>query len=482
MQPLWLVSAQCTQFLFPHRYYGGSSRRSSKYVGLLVAESRLVPTVALSSENTAIFLRHALGLAEVDSSSKSWIFFNPRCWCKAFHRALQVRLGSLDLTSVFIALNRVRDYHFRLARLRQPIEIWRRGTVFLAFDRETLGWSHSLPNLVRVPDPLLPYCITCSHNPITTKSAMPTVVVSVHYFNDEKGRSGSKKLMEGLELARASIVTFLDKEDCAWNGMCWKGPSDFQVVRPGGEIPEVLPPESVSFEKTTFLDTLARHKPVAIVSLCDDMNSWTKSLGPPVLCLETSWSPSEIAFRLLRLWHSHGDHSDSEQDTVKHANSVVTNEQDGLGFTVSLLEQIGLLRDRHHNGKEKWLDSSEMGRDVLIFLDSVRIDGLFGKKNNTRSLSSGAPFVLLAWLFLALAALYIPLRNTTGLHRMRLRHLHHRSYQQLSLEAVIDEFWFRLPDLEKVWNETPTLSLEAPNNETTDHHGTRKRRATKKRH
>lgn len=397
-----------------------------------------------------------------------------------------------------------------MSRVRGVLDIWRAGGVVLLASNQatTTGWRHLLgPNLLHIPDPLPP-CITCSPSPVETDPETPTVVVSIQFSNDNKARRDSRTLMKGFQLARASIKAYLEEEDCDWYGNCWEGPSDFQVVRPGA-LPEVLPPDFVFFEKTAFLDTLARHKPIAIVSMCDSSNSWTQHLGPKILCVDMSWSPQEIAFRLLRLWHRRpGDPSETEQQSTANQTGGGAGKmnlaRDGLEWTVSIIEQVGLMRDRRQ-GQPKWVSGWEMSRDVLAVLDMFRDDDngaeMFEYSPQASSSSSlGAFFVLPAWLILGFTLLYIPLRDSTVVQRFRLRRLHHhRSYQNLSISAIIEELWCRLPDIDRVWNmwadaieaqlsywnETaPTLSSTAKANDRADHQNSfnRKRRAAKKRH
>jgi hypothetical protein len=196
------------------------------FAGMLVAERWNIPTV-LMVEQAEVFLRYVLGAPKVPTTSSGdgggglfitimsqLQYFNPRFWYQTITSAMQDRLNSLDLTSSFIALNRVRA-RYKMGRLRLLTNIWRVGGGVLLINSQTThnpnqdnlnsnnmkgrqkrtssdadtdvantdiadesGWRHILPNSYTIPDPLLPPCIACINAPVTTRRDKKAIFTS----------------------------------------------------------------------------------------------------------------------------------------------------------------------------------------------------------------------------------------------------------------------------------------------------------------
>lgn len=565
--------------------------------GMLAAEKWKIPAV-LIVDNPEVLLRHILGSPKIDFRNKIDIhnntldewnndgliesltdlfrYLNPRKLFQIITSSIQDRLNSMDLTSSFMALNRVRT-RLKLHRIRLIPDMYQVGGSILLAHRHTtiikhanpkrtlgsdsdiyhdnvivqtiegLSWTHILENLYTIPDPLLPPCIACISNPVTTRrdknvpinkktvssgklnendsislrnDNIPTIVLSVAFRNDERGRSGSRRLMLGFWLARKS-VNKLSRKSCNINGTianntnCWNGPSDFQIVRPG-TMPEVLPPgndnindqddkiRSPSFitaEETTYLDTLSRHQPIAMVSVCDNSNTWTQSLGPPVLCLDTSWPARKIAIELVKVLKNlnskmkietnNNTNSKSTNSGKKFSNSLTTpNGQDGLEWIVSVVEMLSELREEK---KDEWETSWQMGQDVSVKLKELSgNEGVEENRSNYYHETEESLFdillVYLAWFIFISSIIYLPINN----YAMTIRFLRNRRFagfkgnnqkynnssncfsvnssidentsniqnQQyryqlhdgVNLTTIGQEIYFRLPDLDLAWN------------------------------
>jgi hypothetical protein len=458
------------------------------FAGMLVAERKLLPTIMIV-ENAGVFLRHVFGKPQCSTG----FLLSPRVWFNALPAWINDRLNSLDLSSSFVALNRARS-RLQLARVRHMSDLWRvGGKVLLTSDLDAKGWQYALPNLRFISDPLLPPCVTCLAAPVSTDPTKPTVLVVVTFSNDDKGRASSRRLVHAFDLARTSIKQIAKNETCAKDDrLCWNGPTDFQVVRPG-TMPEVLPPDFVIAEDTVFLDSLARHNPVAIVSTCDVSNSWTHGLGSLVLCIDEISSPREMAFHLLKLWLNQ-----EKKPFVQFADThKYRKARDDLEWVVSVAERMGLLHDGRSN---TWQDGGDFGRYRRNHSEVKLLQDIDDNEISIETVSAiGALLVILAWLFLGCAAAYISLKDTPLLQKFQLRRLHYRNHHQLNLSVVINEILFRLPDLDHVlslwrewmtelirhWEETvasPCASVG--NTEVTEHlsYSKRKRHMPKKRH
>jgi hypothetical protein len=275
--------------------------------------------------------------------------------------------------------------------------------------------------------------------------------------------------MQGLALARRSIGKL-----AAEDPERWRGPTDFQVVRPGA-VPEVLLPAHIYPEEATFLDTLARHRPAAIVSACDPTNTWTARLGPPVLCIGTLWTPRDLAAQLLRLWQNRttmatatttdedDDHDDAEESSRGGAAATTlrtkgwdvlqsTTEQqqeDGLRWIVQTVEQLALLKQQRG---DQWRDERDMRRSVFEHFDMEEVH----YDEPSRLEAAGPFFVAVAWLIFVLSVSYVPLKQIVpaGRGSATRRHHHHRGSgdgEAITAAAVMDEFVNRLPELEHMW-------------------------------
>lgn len=473
--------------------------------GLLVAERERLPAVLLVEHGSA-FLRHVLGAPDCYRNERSVL--SPGFWYSAFASGIQDRLNALDLTSAFVALNRIRTY-LGLTRVRHVADLWRAGgNVLLVTEDSSLAWRSVLPNLFSMPEPLLPPCIPCTEvQPASVAdNSLPKIVLAVPFDNDDGGRLSARRLMQGFEIVRRSIRGFLLDDDICddkqqANSFCWNGPTDFQVVPVETNVPVVLLPDyCTAKQETEFLDSLARHQPVAIVSLCSAANTWIKSLGPPVLCLESAWEPIDIAFRLMNLWHNNQNPGRGHVKPATVDKTERTPEIDGLDWVVNLVEQLGRLQSR--SGKT-WRNGWEIGRQVLESLNESGFSASNSDDTDPEIPSPvGALVVFLAWLILVCAMLYIPFKDKASLQKFRLRRLHHhRSYHKLTMSAIANDFWFRLPDLDRLWNlwrswfsdqlsrwdqTIGTAALSSKTAEVVDqnnhHHSRRRRNASKKRH
>lgn len=451
--------------------------------GLLVTERQLLPAIVIA-ENEGTFLRYILG-AESRPSGSLW---NPQTWFKILLSDTRDNLNSLDLTSSFIALNKIRST-LQLARVRHIADLWRAGgNIVLSSDPDARGWQNALPNLRFLSDPLLPHCIACLAAPVIADPSVPIVLVSIAFHNDEAGRSSSRRLLQAFELARASIKQLSRDEFCArFERDCWYGPADFQVVVPG-TMPEVLPPGFVTAEETDFLDSLVRHKPVAVASTCNISNLWTRSLGPPVLCVDLSSPPHETALRLLEMLRRQ-----SQETTLP--NQSTAGLGDGLERVVSVVEQIGLLRDRRGN---TWKDGWEMGLHIQAHLQASPFMIVHSGEVGLDTFIYSSLLVTLAWLVLFCTAAYLSFKDTATMRKFRSRRLHHRNHTYVTFSAVTDEILFRLPHFDRVWNlwtewlsgklrqwdELATPQVAEGSTEEEDHpsHTRRKRHISKKRH
>lgn len=332
-------------------------------------------------------------------------------------------------------------------------------------------WSHMLQNLYTIPDPLLPPCIACTNAPITTKptnesvsikstiassgkkkkiaaigrTQPPVIVLSIAFRNDEKGRSGSRTLILALWLALQSVKKLSQfacnaDEKLSNKSSCWYGPSEFQVVRPG-MMPEILPPgnipimhydddivhekkfQFISAEETTFIDTLARHRPIAMISACDSANIWTQSLGPPVLCIDTSWSARKIAASIVSLLRNLNSR---KRTLIDIQNSTATNitdrnddsrkstwsvNHDGLEWIIAVVERLSTLQRKR---KMDWEAGRRMSLDILSELQDLawnsretlhQID-----VNSEEESLVGLSLVYVAWIILILFVLCLPLK------------------------------------------------------------------------
>jgi hypothetical protein len=111
---------------------------ATSVAGLLVAERELIPTLMIL-ENAGDFLRQALGAHE----SRTGSLFSPRVWYNKLLTGIQDRLNSLDLTSSFVALNRVRS-RLQLARVRHIADLWRAGgNIVLTSDSDARRWQYT---------------------------------------------------------------------------------------------------------------------------------------------------------------------------------------------------------------------------------------------------------------------------------------------------------------------------------------------------
>ena len=440
---------------------------ATSVAGLLVAERELIPSVVLV-ENGSAFLRHILGTPgnqqhRASSRIISPSVLHPGYWLSAISSGIQDRLNAIDLTNAFVQLNKIRNY-LNMKRVRHVADLWRAGgSLMLVTDEFDLSWQNVLPNLLLMPSPVLPTCIPCTDSPTgpVSNNTIPTIVASLSFSNDDEGQLTSRRLMHGLEIARQSIRSLVwnheacDDEGFVERGLCWSGPSDFQVVPilpDDTSDPSILLPDFYGTPETQFLDSVARHQPVAIVTVCNTTNNWIRKLGPPVLCLNSAWKPREIAFRLMNLWHNGRN---SRRLLSAPASS---SEMDGLEWIVVLVEQIGILKISVAG--RLWQNGWEMGRGVLNHVKRRGLVEYPDEKEGSKSATKSSPFdsliVLLAWIVLACATLYIPLRDASYVQRFRARRLNQlrtNHDEGFSLSAHVNYFCLRLPELDRTWDQ-----------------------------
>jgi len=157
--------------------------------------------------------------------------------------AAQDRLTSLDLTSAFVALNRIRR-SLDLPRLRTMADLWRRapGAVLWVAAPEAVPWHAVLPNLVTFHGPFLPPCLPCEptttskqdktrkqwKNPLPpnhhrteeesneraatnndSDNDVPMIILSAAFRRDDNtDRTIVRHVVRGLGLARESLQRF----------------------------------------------------------------------------------------------------------------------------------------------------------------------------------------------------------------------------------------------------------------------------------
>ena len=483
---------------------------ATSVAGLLVAERELIPAVVLV-ENGSSFLRHVLGTPGNQHlrADHARSVLSPGYWMSLVASGFQDRLNSIDLTNAFIQLNKIRTY-LNMRRVRHVADLWRAGgSLMLVTDEFNLAWQDVLPNLLLMPSPLLPACIPCTDAPTVDVSnkTLPAIVVYLSFAHEDEGRLASRRLMQGLEIARQSIRALaLEHDTCDDGGLtgstlCWSGPNDFQIVPvplASSSDPNILLPSFYAAPETQFLDSLARHQPLAIVSVCNATNAWIRKLGSPVLCLKSTWKPREIAFRLMSLWHSELIFNKRRSSQLSTPSSP---EIDGMEWIVVLVEQIGMLKISASG--RLWRNGWEMGRSVLDKATALGLVDASDECSEAESTSAlHALALLLAWIILACATFYIPFRDASYLQKFRMRRLNQlRSYQGYSISSHINYVWLRLPELDRMWDQwgewlsnqlsswdenfvaldekTANFSDVVEQNNT---HARRKRNTTKKRH
>jgi len=391
---------------------------ATSVAGLLVAEACLVPSLVLV-ETTGL-LRQVLGSPTSSLSD-------------AFHD----RLNSLDSTSSFLALNRVRRT-LGLARIRTLADLWKApGNVIWTATTEP-GWEddEKFPHVLTFAGPFLPPCVPCDSAYVKTKTlppshaSIPSVVVSAAFRNDEKGRRNVRKLLQGLSLARASIQD-LSKNHSFATTADGVEIDDLRVILMGPPHDFVLP-DFVQTASSAFLDVLAANGPTAaLVSLCDSTNVWTRKLGAPVLCLDTNWSARQIAAGLLETIQSQGD------------GETPVPVEDALEQIISVIQTLAVVKSLKGH---VWSNGWEIRRDVLRRLNlspSVSSDSSLSDDLNFDWWQelSGLLFYL-AWAMVAFSVIYLTLKDASFgpvslLSRMNIsRRLHHRHRRNTSHDSL----------------------------------------------
>lgn len=444
---------------------------AAEVAGLLVAEAFLLPSLVLVESDT--ILRQVLGTPLAGLG-----------WWERLSRASEDRLASIDLTSGFVSLNRVR-HHLGLERLRTMADLWKTpGNLLWSSSPTADAYQELMPNLLAYSGPLLPPCVPCDRTlaALTELASLaggsseaeplPAVLVSAAFRNDERGRTSLRQLIQGLSLARASMAEF---ERCTGEALgCWAGPNDFRVVLMGPSHEWVLP-DWITHGQSAFLDVMAMHPPtLALVSLCDPQNAWTHRLGPPVLCLDTNWSPEETALQLLTAIKDHKRKGNATQDDL-------------LERIVTVVKEVAVVKAREGH---RWTNGREMGRDIMEQL------GLLDK-NASKEPAWHSLVVYSASTILLGAAAYMLLKDTalwrTSSFRSRRLQRQSPSIYWHALALLVEDFAVRLPELDRVWaiwqewvakvleqmRETDDSSEATENGHSKD---LRKRRNAKKRH
>jgi hypothetical protein len=470
----------------------------------LVAERLLLPAILLVAtaadylppilgRGPAVVPRAAVAAA---SSSNNHSWWAVRTWFRVLATGLHDRLAALDLTSAFMALNRVRS-QWKSGRVRRLADVWQAsGNVLLSSDPQALLWQDALPNVRILVDPLVPPCIPClpaSPSNTSMTEHQPVVLVAVDFSRDHKvARFQSRRLLQALELTRASLRELANtdsapsrchprdntaRRDCSTFGHRLL---DFTAVFPSIQTWPDVPPDFVRVEDTNFLDSLARHQPVAVISSCAEGTMGTVTLGPPVLCLDWTWSARTMALHLLQLWSN-------QQHAASHSRPVLPDR--GLEHIVTTIEQIGLLRDRYYQTWQNGLDMNHHLRRHLSQVEGVPLD---------TSQSGGwleTFCVLISWLICMTTAVYIWFKdNATLWQRFRLRRLHYFRNPIPILSAVTDEMNLVVTlcstwTIEQIqqWEKLGVAATELSDDprESTEHHShlaRRKRHPLKKRH
>jgi hypothetical protein len=470
--------------------------------GLLVAERLRLPAILLVATAfdylPPILGRGAAAMVQGAASNNSW--WALRSWYRVLATGLHDRLAALDLTSAFLALNRVRS-QWQLGRVRRLADVWQAsGNVLLSTDPQALLWQDALPNVRILVDPLVPPCIPCLSasptNTSLTEQRQPVVFVAVDFSRDNKvARFQSRRLLQALELTRASLreLAHTDSSSSRCNpplntarrdncSPFWHGLLNFTAVFPSTQTWPDVPPDFVLVEDTNFLDSLARHQPMAVISSCTEGTMGTVTLGPPVLCLDWSWSARAMALHLLQLWSD-------QQPVASHSWIRPTLPERGLEHIVMTIEQIGLLRDRYH---QTWQNGLDMNHHLRLQFSQAE-----GVALSTSQSGSWLETILvfISWLICMTAAVYIWFKdNATLWQRFRLRRLHYFRNPIPILSAMTDEMNLVVTlcstwTLEQIqqWEKLGVAATAASDDarESTEHHGhlaRRKRHPLKKRH
>lgn len=417
--------------------------------GMLVAELYKLPTLALmeGEEN----LRRILGPL---LSDKPWYF--------SLARTIQDRLQLLDQLEEYVGLNRVRRM-LGLERLRILADFWKTNRLLVTSHDVAL----SVPNLLRIPLPLLPPCVPCQAlepvvPPMGNSNSTPALVIAVAFPNTSHGRTLSRTLLQALSMARASLqeMAFVANEELDFEQEVkperWSGPSDFIVVRFGDPLEELQPPFVKQESLQYFLDSLVRHMPVAgIVTRCSGADL-LQSLGPPLLCLDNHQSPRELATAILKLFGMQSS----------------TEPKDGLAWFISLMDTF-TSEEMKTNGRAKTIN------ERIQSLLTVSNDGSSKEQfeSSTFAVTSVAAKYL-AWLILISSVLYVYLKaiiNTIyppGKKNARRYHtqrdIKENSTIHITTTLILEEIVERLPELDHVfamwksWFWQELARLQAP--------------------
>lgn len=513
---------------------------ATSIAGILVAEKQLMPAIVLV-ENGNRFLQHILGSPE--NSMDRYSRWNPIYWYTAFTIALHNTLRSMDMTSAFVQLNRIRVDH-GMRRIRRMSDLWL-GSIVLVTDPIVANvWRVTLPYLLIMPQPLLPPCIACTeilssqqsemiNTTITTTTtttppiittltptttSIPSVVVSVPFVDDADGRRNSRRLYNGIEMARRSIRDIVlshndnhdddDAEVCASHQLppllprrdCRMREDAFQLIPVrsilgnGAGLFSSLPPDYVTSEENNLLDCLSRHQPKVFVTVCNAANAWVQTLGIPTLCLVPKWTAEQIATQFLKLWNN-------GKNGLLMKNDTLNQKEDALVWTVDLIESVGRLNT---DQGLIWKNGRELSWYMLVFLEAK---GFVKFDDNTFTHERSLLELLLicfAWLILGMSVLSIAFKETASIQKFRQRWFNqHRNDQSLSILVFAHDFWFRLHDLDmltalwtgwasdqlsrldellKTSSSSSSKGQAAGGVEQSDHQTRRKRNASKKRH
>jgi hypothetical protein len=261
-----------------------------------------------------------------------------------------------------------------------------------------------------------------SHN----NKQSPVIIVTAGFHDDHLGRRNLRSLIHGLSMARESVRAQLQQEQnnetiitsnssdfSNTSTNKWRAFSDVRFVLTGPKMIDFVLPPFVVHSEAAFLDVLAVFQPtIALVSLCDLSNGWTQQLGPPVLCLDLRWTPTELAQQLLSLIEQQQQPSSSSSSSVepeignkqldpqnsfhphhhhkkpaKPATSV-EDYDDVLARIIFILKELSKVKVRDG---DDWMTGWEMGQDVMRQLNLL-------EKTTQRPDSSSSACFLASWL------------------------------------------------------------------------------------
>jgi hypothetical protein len=447
--------------------------------GMVVAELLHLPTIALLEGTN--HLRRIFGPILSNQPWYTWLI-----------RVIYDRLQILDQMKEFVELNRLRT-QFGLERLRTLSDFWTRENQLLM----TLQ-NVSIPNVLRIPSPLLPPCVPCLPNEFSNITTLgspiastdtPALVLAVTFSNSSQGRISSRTLMQALSLARASLqeiaqTSAMEPEDNAGRAKRWSGPSSFVVVR-WDESFEALQPAFVTMENPEYVwDSLVRFKPVVgIVTSCNGgVYDVMQNMGPPILCLEHHpQSPRELGKAILKFISAENDFATSSLEP-----------NDGLVCFVSLIDE--LMNREAHVTMELLNERIQSLQEIFI----PELDSYHSFENSAITCLTLA-IEYLAWIIMISVLLYVHLKPIvhkfypfSKRHARRSHHLRDMQDKPITLTLIAEEWVDRLPELDYVfdiwktwwWQELANFQTPKPTENNSSHTTKNKRRTNhhKKKH